>query len=1229
MPERREFLDYTPSHIPLSILSEDYQPPEPEGEQPSLSEMWEAAKYRNWVGESLSRHYEAEKEGGVQQDYKVDRAELMKYNKEGYTEQEIEFLAGAVSPENFAHRQSRIKADREVKQVLENGGVTGYAIETASAIFDPAMVPLMFVDAPAALTNKVGRIGSIGWSMLRGGSEGVLSEYLLKMGDTQRTEEDLYMSAIGGVAFSGAIDATKLGYKAARNALDRTNAVESIQRAEIKTQENVKGYHMADEALASQQPDPVARKRYLTERDVIDELRKEAGERVDVLSQKKVKKLRDEFREFRKSRLEIIEKIKARPNLRPSARAAEIQQVEGAIARREAELNDAIEANRIAMATNSKIDALQQGKVPESLMQRYRELKAERGEFDVEPSKSLGKDIKAGRKPVVDETGKEEPPSQSVGAMRARQEFDDIQTYDELLTPTDVEEIQNALSDAEAFAAKVPRNTRFETSAIGKPLRSLSSEIDTAPDDATRGLGKFLVKDPQRTIEGHQSAEELAETLFNRAVPDYLDYQNAFDAFRKERGVGKFDIGKLNELQMEFDRQTVMKQATGTLLSNNPVEGDDAIILGAKARSRLYEQGLKNNKDYNVVGFDKIKHRHEYHSVVFNPTNIIANENHADFIYDCIASAYQTGGIKLSRENALRLAKNQVARAMSYGGKSHKTFDSFMSDAEFRKLEEELLANNIDKDVIDDIKQAMFDKEEMGQISPRAMFSLRPNLKARSGDVWMVDLIDTSIDRNMKYVSDSAANAGLASNGFHSRHQFQRAVAAARDAAINDIRLDVARLDGKAKAKAQEVLSDLENGRWSDKLDEALRLLYKEPLEDHDGMKDVTRMARKATSVVRLRSTGLMTIPEYSVAMLRNGIVNTLKQIPSSRWFDYRTRSVTKDKFMMDFARTFSATGHQEYLFGRKFYNGADFDDMTKNKLKRIDNMLGNALDITMTVNGFKMFQQGGEEMTARAIVNNLRDMAIKGEVTDNVRNSLIRVGGMSSEQVDAVMKHLRDNKDMDIFNAVRQLDADTYNSLSTAVRNTIGSSFLRLGIGEQPAYMNKELGKVMTTLLSFTIGSYEKMLLRGIKNERALLLSMGAGQAVLGYFALVANTYIQANQYSGRERDEYIRKHLEDEGLFWGVINRVGILAAPMLPLQMLNSLNFLPEDMRGAGNFSGIQSVEMAKDVAKATSAAMSLATEDKTNREEERSIKTIQRVLPWYNSTLWNLTFGVATE
>lgn len=1225
--ERRSILDYQPTNIPLSILNEEYQPPEPEVEV-STGSIWEAAKSRHWIANSIARGQEEVIVGGTDKEYSAPLDKLKEFNNKGYTDEELEFLSGSRSQENFVFREERIKADRETKAIVDSAGLKGFGVEMAAAVLDPSMVPLMLTGSLASIARKGATISRIGLSMLEGAGYGAASEYILKQGDTQRTNQDLVISAVGGMAFSGLIDFSKLGVEAAKGTLNRVNVVEGVQSKSFRDMEVGSAYNSADLELSSVEPDPVVRKKRLSEREVISKLVEESGgERLEVMSKKATKSLKDEFRAYKKSKLETIESIKSRPNLRPSARAAEIKQVQAAIDNRQFELDSKIVENKAKLSTNAKLDALQQGKIPESLMSRYKELKAERGEFDATPNKF--DTPKAGHK-LTAEGETPAPKIQSVGAMRARSEFDDIDTYDSLLNETDVEAIESALLDAERLADTIPRNNAF--GEVIAPVRSLYTELDSAPDGATRGLTAKLLKNPQRTTQGLQSAEEYSDALFHRGTVIYQEYISAFDAYLSGLGVSKFNNKLRSKAEEDFNKETVLYQVSGNLLSNQPVDGDSPVMLGAKARSRLYELGLKYNQDGNVVGFEKIKHRHEYHSVVFSQDNIRKlTSEHADFIYDAIASAYQTGGIRLSRDNSIALAKNQVARAMSVKGQANKSFDEFMSDGQYRKIEEELLANGVERDIVNDIKEAIFNQEQLGEISPRAMFSLRPNLKARSGNVWMVDLIDTSIERNMKYLSDGAANAGLAANGFHSRHQFQRAVSSARDAAINDLRAEVQHYSDKpkARAKAEKALAEAVDGKNVKLLDEALRLIYREPLEDGDGLKDMSRLLRKATSVVRLRTTGLATLPENATAAVRNGLVNTLKQIPQSRYFDLRKSSVTGDKFMRDYSRTFSSTGHQEYLFGKSFYNGSDFDDAAKGKLEKIDKMMGKALDITMTLNLFRTFQHGGEEMVARSAVNNLRDMAKKGEITSNVRKSLIESGGMSEGQVSEMISIFNKYPDMDIFDAVRMMPPELHNSLSVAMRNNIGQSFLRMSIGEQPAYMNKEMGKMMTTLMSFTIGSYEKMLLRGIKNERAALLATVAGQAVLGYGALVANTYIQAQNMSGRERDKYIKGKLEDEGLFWGVMARVGVFAAPLVPLQVMNTLGALPEELSGAGRMGGVQSSALVADSLQALSSGAQLAIKDQNKREQEQDWNAVKRVLPWYNSSVYNMTVGTATN
>jgi len=1246
LESQRSFLDYRPVHIPLSVLDEDYTHPVPEGSTIERDmPLWEAAKRREWTASALIRQGESKTVGGEEESYTPTVEDITKLSElNQFSDKEKEYLFGATSHENFSFRQEQVQLDRDAKRTVDAAGIKGTAASMVAAVFDPAMVPLMFVDAPVAMGAKTAQVARIGARLLQGASEAALSEYVMNQVDTQRSTDDIYLAALSGFAFSGAAHlaghAVKLGDASARNVLGRMNEVEAVHRAGLDEVFTGKAYNNADAALEKLIPDPVGRKRVLSEKEILGTLKAEVGGPDVVLSRSGIGKLKDEFRAYKASREEVIAKLKKRPNVRPAALRAEIAQVTNAIAKRQAELDAKIQVNNLSAAKRSSLDALQQGSIPKHLGARYQELKMERGEFEV-PVPKTQHEIAPNAKPApkAPADGGQDlggPGSvQSMGAMLSRREFADINTADDLLPPTEIEQVATALSDAAQFAQRIPRVTGFEKSAAFSPFRSLSTELNMAPDAATRGIAAKVFKSPQHTIAGHQSSEELAETLAQRVIPDYMDEGNAFEAYVRDAGIPLLASGKINEARIAFDREVVLMQASGNLLSNKPVAGDSPVMLAAKARSRIYEAGLKYNQDYNVVGFDKIKHSHEYHSVVFSAQNIQGINAHADFIVDAVASAYQTGGIKLSRDSALRLAQSQLRRTFERYG-SNKSFDKMMSDSEFTLLSKELSEKGVDAEVIADLKRSLFNKEEMENLSPRAMFSLRPNLKARSGDVWFVDLIDTSMERVMKYAHDGAANAGLASQGFHSRHQFQRAITAAHSQAINEMRSKAMHLTGKPKAEAEKALAELVDGGNLKALDEGVRLMYREPLEDSSTLADVSRLSRKMVSVVRLRTTGLMTIPEAANAALRNGIFNTLKQIPETRWFDLRTKSIEKDAFMQQFSRVFSATGHQEYIFGRKFYNNSSFDDKSRGLLHKIDKVAGKALDITMTVNGFRTFQNGGEEMAARACIGNIADMAKSGKITPAVQRSLMRIGGLSEEQVTEIIKHMRDFGGDDVFAMVRSMPAQMHNSLAVAVRNTISGEFMRLGIGERPLYFNKEIGKIPTSLMSFSIGSFEKMLMRGVKHERALLLSMFAGQAALGYLSLAANTYIQANHLEGRERDAFIKERLNDEGAFWGTMNRVGILAGPMMYMQALKSVGGLQlleamgvdkKNVAGLQSLGGIQSAEMVKDAAKATSAGMSLATQRLDRGEREDAQKAIERVIPWYNSTLWNLTFGIA--
>ena len=210
----RSYLDYSEMNIPMAVLRST---PSQEGEDPTTGEIWEAAKYRHWIANAGDRSFKAEED--FDEAYTVKTEDLIKYNDAGYSDEEISFLSESVSKGNFGFRVERIQADRDMKALIERGGLEGTGLEMLAGIADPALLPTLFLGGTIAAGAKWRSAKAIGLSMLSGSSQNVASEYILKMGDTQRTDEDLMLAASMGALFSGTITTAGIGLRNVRTCL--------------------------------------------------------------------------------------------------------------------------------------------------------------------------------------------------------------------------------------------------------------------------------------------------------------------------------------------------------------------------------------------------------------------------------------------------------------------------------------------------------------------------------------------------------------------------------------------------------------------------------------------------------------------------------------------------------------------------------------------------------------------------------------------------------------------------------------------------------------------------------------------------------------------------------------------------------------------------------------------------------------------------------------------------
>ncbi len=1194
----------------------------------------QASAKKTWLGYSLANQYEVA-QGDVDEDFQVKPEQLQTYRDQGYSDRELELLGAAHSADNFQVRLNRIAADRAVDKQLGEAGGWGIVAQLGTGFADPALIPAMLLSGGAAATSKLSTVKAVGVSMLEGAAVNGALEYYMAQGDTQRDTQDVMLALAAGASLSGLFTAGARSYSKYVGDMEDARTVDVDHNNAVEGMMVNKELNDVGAALEHGMPDAAQRRRFTTEQDIMDELQAEviARETGDRLSPKKAKALKQEFREYRKAQKTRQAKISA-SNMRPSAKNKQINQLQDAIDRREAKLNETLAISQEASTARSELDALSQGSVPDTLKSRYAELKAELGEADlgIKLDSDVGKSIKAQADAEMDKMPDVEVETEkpgNVGAAKTDQLTLKYEMYGNLLPELDEGSVSTAIEGMEQLAERIPRITRMATGA--PVLRSMSSKIDTSMISAIRGLGAALFPNGVRTVKGHQSAVETANAVFHRGMQHVNEYNVAKEAWLQKQGISWYDYAKQAEASREFDKATAIAQITG--------QGDELVLEAAKSKIALNKFSLETNKAYKVHGFENVNHSDDYISIVYDYDNIqdlVANKgNRAEEVVATISKAYQTGGIRIEPQYADTLAKAQVERAARTYSGTNQAYRFGVTETDFKHVEKYLLDEGMDAVAVKELRESIFTEDLKANRSPRAMHSLKPNVLARVGNVSMSDIIDTSIDRNIKYLRETSGNAGLYSVGIQGRKNLEQILDEVTKRGQNQIVAEMSQYPtgSKAHTNLAKELEKVKRNTYRDDIDGGVSLMFGESLDTYnDATGDALRQFKKGTSILRLRATGLTTIPEWAYAMVRNGGIRTLKAAFGSRFMDLRKGSIAKDEFMKDFSSAFGATGHQEYLFGRYAYNGSDFDDVTKTRLGKImDKFLDKGMNATMTANLFRTFQHGGEETVARSIVSGLRESAISGK-SNKVVESLQSVGGLSAEEVSDISNTLK--KAPDIFDGVKLLDPQLQNKLASAVQTQIAASFMRMRVGEASMITNQEMGKVFTHLLTFAMGSYEKQLVRGLKHEKAALISVLTSQMALGTLAHSAYVYQRAAAMDGDKRSQYIEKNMSEEGIFWGMMNKVGLLAAPMTMLQILATFGLTPEAITGSptkagvSSFSGVPVVGMAGDVARGGRSLSGQAsdlinnTDDTDNTEAARNIRML---VPLIDTPLWNLTAG----
>lgn len=1281
--------------------------PQQEPQQTGFGELFSTAARQNWILNAKQSSDEIMSYGKPVEGYKPTYDDVNKLKTDfGLTDEQSKVLSGALSPEELQYRAQRYKENNDGKKTLEAAGWKGTAAEMLSYAADPAMLPTFAIKTPYVVGRALQAVGiqmgktavtgaierAVGAGIV-GGATSLGQEAALSMYDPDRDVNDVVIAGlsgiVGGAAFSGLLDggAALYGKATAARAVGREmlDAVEStnwdshldmINSADLNLNEGITGRLQASsyakyfKNFEGEIPDPIARKRVLTEgqalNSMIDELTPTAEAR---MSRGDRMALESNIKSGQHNMEQLTQRIGELEATSPSGSGKALSTARKARSDGLAQLRGELEKQRLAVqelqttiephATGvhaqavSDISRLRSGIIPEHLKEKYLDLITPE---DSAPAYTEARSNLPAKeeKPTVlpeeatrieeetlsttgDKPGQSSDSSVSAAEVKGAIIFPD--TEGNIISST----MGTALSEMQKIGERIPVTKAAGTTSIyGRVMSKMK-------DNSLRGLGALVFNDPHGSKTGVQSAVAFADTMRTRIMPKatFVD-EAARNEFIRSAGINPVtQLGKANEAIISFDRNVALKinQLTDTAISPT----DDAVTRAAKARAEAYQQSLELMKRYGVRGFEDVESRANYQPVIFGRNDITSalDTYGEDAVKEVLARGYVAGKIPLSQKSAMIVADTMLDRFYRRTSSVVQQSSKPSISGKVAAVRDELLANGVPEKEIQTVINMLSDKSLDENISARAMRSLHPSIEVSTVDgLRFVDLMDTSIASVDKYVRDASAQAAFARHGLKSRRQVEDTITEA----FKQHRQELSELtnqyneaverkaklaEGVDSSRVDKIISDYKRlgnidkyRRFLDSFEQdyfdGIKVAFGEPVEDASPLTAVGGAIGKLVNLTMLGFSGTAQVADLGVTVARSGLGASLRNLPTSVYHGVRSLLPSQKYFvnnneLSNMAEVMGTISHQDFLFGHKMMTGAEYGDAVIGQVSAADKVLDKINWVQSTMSLLRPMQGMIDELSARSLVTNLVQLSRDGMFTGKTRKAFLEIGKMQEDSLDESLKHIRTRMDAGdkVYDAIRSLDPKLRDELGTAIRSVHTSNIGRSYYGELPAFTNKTMGKIFMKLQSFALVAYEKSIQRGVRHDIAGLVAATAFSAGIASLFIDTDVRIQSLKIPESKRDDYVTKRTEEERAYT-IAGRMSQVAVFSTLAQVYNIFNpYQDSAMKPFGEYRGIAPMGAFGKVSQAGAAASRLSLDQSTDEESDEY--KVYNAIPLLNTAM----------
>lgn len=1142
----------------------------------SYGELQKLSVENQWISYGASRAIDR------QVDFEPDATFSVPKEQEDTLRREFGFEAaqemkGAKSSKELESMMSWRRSDIERNKKLSGYGINGIAAQVTAGLLDPVGWGSAILTGGVGGGAKLTQLGRALRMATATGIEATAFETVMYAGDTQRTVDDILLSAATGGIMGGTVGMLTRANPAKANIVKTYDKFDrELSRNVLASMENDARKAMAEFNVPTHQVDIPSHVEALRQKARVTATGKQKG-----MMKKEIRKLNSNIASLKIKKQEAIAGMAAKRGAPKNADEAK------AIADAKTTINDEFNPQIEALETQLDITSTRLSSV-EGVTEAKRNLRdflamsPEQQRAHLSPVPKQTVDNSAARKAAVSEVIEEakvkaeyaQPTPKEGGSVGAAKVDPDKTSEDPFAMSEDLEDLMYDLElEAEASGVKVISGKN----KAAKALQSTFATLASSENPTVKGLALRLLENPQ----GNSYAEKTASILshyYGRIMrtAGKNRYNDGFDEYLKEIGVGKVK-GYLNkEHQKDFNRQVY-----NAIL--DPSNATDAVKKAADGARDQLQVALKLRKEAGEAGFENVTEAADYIPLIFDGANMTRAINKVGYgrVRKAIATGYETGKIKLKPNTAKKVAEMQMIRTMDATLSSRVTFEKVVSATERQRFIDELTEAGVPTDVIEDFVADKAIREMMDSSSSRSKFALGINVRAEFDGVSVKDIVNTNVPELVEnYIKEAAGGAAMARKGFKTKQEALNAIDASERYGRN---MDV---DGK-------FLKEANVRDEADQLRQSVDLIYGHTIDENPNASHViaARRAREYTSLVRLGMLGFAQAPEMARAISHLSLSTVLESVPSFAVFTKRARlgknaaGALEEPELREMEELLGYVGEDEWLTGWSVRHDefGENPDVASKVGEYADRAMAAGSRMNTSLSGFKAVQGTLDKITTRGVSKRIKEQLEGGR---SMPTAALEEAGFDQKFMDDLKEFYDANPKFDDFNGrkvrvlnIEKMDAAMREQLGVGITRMSGRIIQKNFVGETSTWMNTWIGKSFTQFKTFSVVSAEKQLIhdvRGDKIKAAQTLALSTMAAGLTYS-------VQSKLKSlGRDDDEqYLADKLSSENMAWGIWGKLPQTASLSLVGDVLASFGALPESATSSYGTGGFQQYNSVGDV------------------------------------------------